>query len=53
MQVKWQRSQLDARFAYRAVLASADAAGHIVIWDVKEGFFTMILQDGWRPISGQ
>ncbi|KAF0305652.1 WD repeat-containing protein 11 [Amphibalanus amphitrite] len=49
--VKWQRSQLDARFAYRAVLASADASGHIVIWDVKEGFFTMVLQDSWRPVS--
>ena len=51
--MKWQRSQLDARFAYRAVLASADAAGTIVIWDVREGFFTMVLQDGGRPIAGK
>ncbi|XP_037068815.1 WD repeat-containing protein 11-like [Pollicipes pollicipes] len=49
--VKWQRSQLDARFSYRAVLATADSAGHIVIWDVREGFFTMVLQDGGRPIA--
>ena len=35
------------------VLASSDASGKILIWDVTEGAVLHTVQDGNRPVAGK
>lgn len=34
-------------------LVSADATGHIIVWDVTSGQSVRVLQDGTKPITGK
>ncbi len=50
-QVAWCRAPTAKHPADRLTLASADATGHIVVWNVKTGEVKAVLQEGNKAIQ--
>ncbi len=48
--VQWLRALTQRHAADRLTLASADSAGHVVVWNAKSGEAKAVLRDGSRPV---
>lgn len=49
--VQWSRTLTSKHAADRLTLASADATGHIAVWNVKNGEVKALMQEGTKPIQ--
>ncbi len=51
VRLKWSRAWSKKHVAHEMMLASADASGRILIWNVKSGEVKTQLAEGSRPVS--
>lgn len=51
IRLKWSRAWSKRHVAHEMMLASADASGKILIWNVKSGEVKSQLSEGSRPVS--
>ena len=49
--VKWTKAPTKKHPADRLTLATSDATGHIVVWNVKSGEVKALMQEGNKPVT--
>ena len=50
-QVRWCRANTPRHPADKMTLASGDAAGNVIVWNVKTGEVKAVLQEGSKPVQ--